>query len=72
MVTVRELREWLAGFPDEAEVGVDDGGIELQCGESFYCVGGMPDPDEVDWRAEAEAQRERADDAERQLGRALR
>lgn len=46
MMSVTEVREWLASLPDDAMVAVDDGGLCLQLvsDESVYCeVGGLPD-----------------------------
>jgi len=45
-VTVKELKEWLNELPDEAEVGMDDGGL-IMCvldSEDVYIeIGGLPE-----------------------------
>ncbi len=44
MISVMELRDWLATLPDEAMVGVDDGGLTLTTpgGAAYIEVGGIP------------------------------
>jgi len=45
MISKQELMQWLETLPDDAEVGIDDGGLTLQVesGEEWIEVGGMPE-----------------------------
>lgn len=45
-MTAQEIMEWLEGLPEDAVVGVDDGGLCLRVAgdEGNYCeVGGLPE-----------------------------
>lgn len=47
----REVLEWLENLPEDAKVGVDDGGLCLRVvgDEDNYCeIGGLPEDDEED------------------------
>lgn len=46
MVTNDELGSWLAGLPDDAHVGVNEGGLVLlvlEDPENYLEIGGMPE-----------------------------
>lgn len=48
MITAKALREWLATVPENAEIGIDEGGLQLQVVTAhlwgpYLEVGGMPD-----------------------------
>ena len=47
MMTNREITAWLNTLPEDAEIGIDDGGMALQVlGEEEYLeVGCMPEDD---------------------------
>jgi hypothetical protein len=44
MLNATEVRAWLATLPDDALVGIDEGGITLQAldSDAYLDVGGMP------------------------------
>ncbi len=56
MISKQELVEWLAALPDDADVAIDDGGLNLcevvdvdgHWGEGDACIdiGGIPLPDD--------------------------
>lgn len=49
MIEVSELRSWLASFPADAGVFIDDGGLTLavDCDdEAYISVGGLPEADD--------------------------
>lgn len=58
MISKREVREWLDTLPDDAEIGIDEDGLDLQVrgSESYLFVGDLPDEEEI---AEANAFLER-------------
>jgi hypothetical protein len=45
MMAKREIASWLESLPDDAEIGIDDGGLALQVHKSDECleVGGLPE-----------------------------
>ena len=45
MIAKRELVAWLELLPDDAEIGIDDGGLILQMDKSaeYLEVGGLPE-----------------------------
>jgi hypothetical protein len=47
MLSNAELKAWLATLPDEATIGVDEGGLTLRVvdDDAYLEVGGMPSPD---------------------------
>jgi hypothetical protein len=48
-ITVKELREWLDAIPQDALIGVDDGGLTLQVADdanAYIEVGGLPESSE--------------------------
>ena len=49
MMNVKEIKDWLSSLSDEAEVGVDEGGLCLRVfgkEDDEYCeVGGLPEPE---------------------------
>jgi hypothetical protein len=44
MMSATEIRAWLDTLPDNADVGIDDGGSALQAHEqdAYLEIGGMP------------------------------
>lgn len=57
MMDAKQIREWVATLPDDAKIGVDDGGLCIQVlgSDEYLEIGGMPlaegqadDPDECD------------------------
>jgi len=46
MITVRELKEWLAPLGDDDLIAIDDGGLTLESKLGWIEVGGWPEPDE--------------------------
>jgi hypothetical protein len=57
---VKEVKQWLDTLPDDAVVGIDDGGLTLVCfddritvdfgpvGQAYIEVGGLPDEGTTD------------------------
>jgi hypothetical protein len=47
MLNASDIRAWLAALPDDAQVSVDDGGLNLlvQDSDAYLEVGGMRDDD---------------------------
>ncbi len=45
MMSKREILEWLNTLPDEAEIGIDEGGLCLQmfADEAYIEIGGLPE-----------------------------
>ena len=46
MITVRELKEWLAPLGDDDLIAIDDGGLTLESKLGWIEVGGWPEPHE--------------------------
>jgi hypothetical protein len=49
MMPVKEIREWLDFLPDDAQVGIDEGGLSLVLAGSptiYIEVGGLPSSDD--------------------------
>ena len=49
MLSNLALKNWLATLPDDAQVGVDEGGLNLVVfgdGEYYLELGGLPLPDD--------------------------
>lgn len=48
MMDVKQIREWMATLPDDAEIGVDDGGLCLRVegNDAYLEIGGMPQGDD--------------------------
>jgi hypothetical protein len=48
MMSNAEIKEWSATLPEEANIGVDEGGLTLVVEDSnaYLEIGGIPDPDE--------------------------
>jgi hypothetical protein len=45
MMSNAEIKEWLGALPDDANIGVDEGGLTLQVegSDAYLEVGGMPE-----------------------------
>ena len=48
MMSKKDVRAWLNTLPEDAEVGIDDGGLCLQMRglEAYLEVGGLPEGDQ--------------------------
>lgn len=52
MMTKRELLDWIDTLPDDAEIGIDEGGLALQTlatadgNASYLEIGGLPEQTE--------------------------
>ncbi len=46
MMKKRELTDWLDTLPEEAQIGIDDGGLCLQVlgSDEYLEIGGLPEP----------------------------
>lgn len=53
MMKVSELKKWLQSLPDDAVVGIDEGGLSLETedGENWLEIGGLVEDDEDEERA---------------------
>src|ERR1041385_2936146 len=40
-----ELLQWITGLPEDAEIGIDDGGwcLQTKTGEDYLEIGGLPE-----------------------------
>ena len=54
MMSKKEIERWIGTLPDDANVGIDEGGLNLvevnadgSQGEAYLEVGGIPDEEEL-------------------------